>query len=444
MTAAYAPSEIKSYVTGDSFGTADPINYADLWSNCTSRDASYREPTNSCDTVVYNVNAACSTQQDEALARDLSEKKHCYPLLEYPVSLGKIHTAWATCHSGQFGAYFPSIFDPPRTLAPARAVGPVPTTDSGKLGAALPASIMSSTIPAKTEPPGVSSTTSRSDGGRPYLRPSSLSPSASEVGGESLHLSSLNVYPSLSGSRPDSLISEGTMHEPLESDVIYEPSEVSSWILESSGKLNSVAPSRSQEDSKDAWEITSKLQNGHPFPESNSLSSAMPLTTPTETNLMQEPSLPSQELSQGDSHTFPEISTLPSQSLAASLMNAKSEVTPLTTQAISADPFTATTSTLQSSPSDSIRTSKDKKPSGTVFTIRNPTSDLSQAALSSPTPSTTSPTMTATSGKDQSSTSPASSNFSPRLKTTIALDLKWMGLFRAAGIALAWFKIIAL
>ena len=496
------------------------MNYADLWSNCTSRDASYLEPTNSCDTVFYNVNAACSTQQDEALAKYYRDIKHCYPVLEYPVSMGTIYTAWATCQSAQYGGYFPSIFDPPRTLAPANALGPVPTKESNNLATALPASIVSSTIPAKTGAPGtagVSPTIDRSDDSLSHLRPSSGSLSASEVMGDPRGSASLYASPSLSGTKLDAAISGGVMHVSIESPVIQEPSKVSSWIVDPSENLNVYAPSSSRDGSKDAWEIRSKLQDENSLPALDGLTSEMPSTTPTQTKLAQAPNRPSQGVSQEDSHTRSESPTLLSQSQTASLSDVKSEVTPSKTQVLSADPTTVSASTAQSSPShpmlpikdtthsgavsimedrtsdlsqadptaqsspsnpmlateaktlsgtvstmkdptsgllratptvqstpsNSMLSPKDKTSSGTISTIEDPTNDFSQATLSSPTPSAASPTINPTSGKEQSSRASAISNISSRLNTSIGLDLQWMGLFKAAGVTLAWFKIIA-
>lgn len=76
LTRAYAQSKILSFPTEGAF--PETINYADLFSNCTTRAAGY---TSSVDTI------------------QLFDQQHCYPVLVLPSGIQAADPAWNMCDS---------------------------------------------------------------------------------------------------------------------------------------------------------------------------------------------------------------------------------------------------------------------------------------------------------------------------------------------------------
>lgn len=74
---------------------------------------------------------------------------HCHPSIAYPSGLQSVNPAWSYCHAGNFA----SVFDPPRTLGPASAMGPVPTKPPDPGQSATPAPVVARPAPSKTPPP---------------------------------------------------------------------------------------------------------------------------------------------------------------------------------------------------------------------------------------------------------------------------------------------------
>lgn len=155
VTVGYAPSEVRSYhPDSDAEERLEPINYADLWSNCTSRAADYTAPLLDCFTKKgFSTDAACMSQQYEIYASESALQRQCYPLLSYPGGLHTVNKAWATCHSSSWGPNDNPLFDPPMTLGRATVMAPVQTQDTGLLESttAAPASVHSDQLPLETE-----------------------------------------------------------------------------------------------------------------------------------------------------------------------------------------------------------------------------------------------------------------------------------------------------
>ena len=78
------------------------------------------------------------------------QQRHCYPFIYYPhTGLQEANPAWATCIVAQRSP----VFDPPRTLGPATALGPVQTSaSSNPESTAAPASLAGPLVPSKTAP----------------------------------------------------------------------------------------------------------------------------------------------------------------------------------------------------------------------------------------------------------------------------------------------------
>ena len=110
LTRSFAPSAIMTFpLTKPALGEEEPLNYADLFSNCITREAN-----------------------------------------ESNIGLQEANPAWATCTAPQ---RLP-IFDPPRTLGPATTLGPVQTSaSSNPESTAAPASLAGPPVPSKTAPP---------------------------------------------------------------------------------------------------------------------------------------------------------------------------------------------------------------------------------------------------------------------------------------------------
>ncbi|KAL9629393.1 MAG: hypothetical protein Q9164_006900 [Protoblastenia rupestris] len=137
---SYPASDVSSWDYQDAY----PINFADLFSNCTSRDASYRPAS------------------DTPASQDSYERKHCYPLIKYPTGLQAVEPAWSSCSTPIFNGNWPAILDPPRTLGPAAALVPTLVNDqssTGGGGAAIPAPLGSQPLASKTAPPSIASAT---------------------------------------------------------------------------------------------------------------------------------------------------------------------------------------------------------------------------------------------------------------------------------------------
>lgn len=131
------------------------LDYADLFSNCTARAADYSYPQPACASSINWIDSPSCSSQVYSLASLVDfDQLHCYPYLNYPSGLQAVNPAWSTCVDTRFGGHFASIFDPPRPLTPAPALGPVPTKISSLPGAA-PAPYATDPTPVKTAAPKV-------------------------------------------------------------------------------------------------------------------------------------------------------------------------------------------------------------------------------------------------------------------------------------------------
>ena len=132
-----------------------PLNYSDLFSNCTGREPSesYSEPecASQSDTVAGNpYGSSCQAQVNTLANQESLDQVHCYPYLYYPTTkIRYLDPAWSTCNVLRYEP----VFDPPRTLEPASAMAPGPTVDPGQSETAAPAPIANAPIASKTDPP---------------------------------------------------------------------------------------------------------------------------------------------------------------------------------------------------------------------------------------------------------------------------------------------------
>ena len=144
VTVAYAPSDLSTIVP-DTFDVTK-INYADLFTNCTGH-ASY-----------------FATQSDPYFLQ-----RHCFPSLTYPsTGLQSIDPAWANCDTDLLLGF---INDPPRALLPATTLGPGPTGDPRASTNPSPAPSIPPPVPAKTDPPSGSPSTSSAGNDTPETPP---------------------------------------------------------------------------------------------------------------------------------------------------------------------------------------------------------------------------------------------------------------------------------
>ena len=173
LTTSYAESDVSSFRLNQP-GLPYTINYADFFSNCTTRAANYTYPRPSCEIElgdsIVNQYPSCVSQIN-LLSQSMNyDQLHCYPYISYPSGLQAVNSAWATCVDSSDGGYFAEIFDPPRALTSSHALGPAPTKDPGN---AIPAASPSQPLPSKTaSSPGESSPTSGSKHDPPDQNPS--------------------------------------------------------------------------------------------------------------------------------------------------------------------------------------------------------------------------------------------------------------------------------
>lgn len=161
LTNSYAPSDIRTAVNSGGFGAANLLNYDDLWSNCTSlQPKSYSPPA--CAATLGGTagqisdpaaSAACMSQINKLESMQELDQIHCHPFIVYPSGLQSVNPAWSYCHAGNFA----SVFDPPRALVPASAMGPVPTKPPDPGQSATPAPVVAQPAPSKTPPPNAPS-----------------------------------------------------------------------------------------------------------------------------------------------------------------------------------------------------------------------------------------------------------------------------------------------
>lgn len=149
-TTSYAESDISSFRLNQP-GLAHTIDYADLFSNCTTRAANYTYPRPSCEIElgdsIVNEYPSCVSQIN-LLSQSMNyDQIHCYPYISYPSGLQAVNPAWATCVDSSDGGYFAEIFDPPRALTSVHDLVPTPTKDPGN---AVPAPSPSDPLPSKT------------------------------------------------------------------------------------------------------------------------------------------------------------------------------------------------------------------------------------------------------------------------------------------------------
>ena len=155
VTQAYDPSEIYSYpLTGEFVGVIKtPLNYADLWSNCTSSFPNYEEP-GPC-----SGSPGCQSSAASSLSAFQAAMTHCFPHLSIPSGLQTLHTEWTTCIStpgqGLGEEHGIGIFDPPQVLVPGDVMaGPTSTREDSLIATkAAPSLAALQSQPSKTPAP---------------------------------------------------------------------------------------------------------------------------------------------------------------------------------------------------------------------------------------------------------------------------------------------------
>ena len=129
VTLGYDPSEVQSYLPGGLSKVA-PIDYAQLWSNCTTKHPSdtVSQPPSCLDITVSEELSKCQATWSQFEASQDNQDAHCYPQLSYPTGLQKVNTAWASCADAKTVGHPTPLFDPPRTLEAATAMVPGPSS----------------------------------------------------------------------------------------------------------------------------------------------------------------------------------------------------------------------------------------------------------------------------------------------------------------------------
>lgn len=149
-TTSYAESDVSSFRLNLP-GQPHTIDYADLFSNCTTRAANYTYPRPSCEIElgdsIVNEYPSCVSQINILSESMNYDQIHCYPYISYPSGLQAVNPAWATCVDSSDGGYFAEIFDPPRALTSVHDLVPTPTKDPGN---AVPVASPSQPLPSKT------------------------------------------------------------------------------------------------------------------------------------------------------------------------------------------------------------------------------------------------------------------------------------------------------
>ena len=152
-TTSYAESDILTFRLNQP-GLPHTIDYADFFSNCTTRAANYTYPRPSCEIElgdeIVNEYPSCVSQIN-LLSQSMNyDQIHCYPYFSYPSGSQAVNPAWATCVDSSGGGYFAEIFDPPRALTSVHDLVPAPTKDTGN---AIPAASPSQPLPSRTTSP---------------------------------------------------------------------------------------------------------------------------------------------------------------------------------------------------------------------------------------------------------------------------------------------------
>ncbi len=125
----HAPTDLKTQDGNMSHGsTWVPLNYGDLYSNCSSN--------------WYSGNSS------RFMLDAQYDLQHCHPMLQAPLKLGALDPAWANCFHSI------GIYDPPRALRPANTLAPAPTEDSksANVVAPSPGSQAAQRTPSPTPP----------------------------------------------------------------------------------------------------------------------------------------------------------------------------------------------------------------------------------------------------------------------------------------------------
>lgn len=150
LTQAYATGDLRTQLAQERAGDNPTLNLSDLFDNCTARGPTESYPRPVCVTQVGERLTSCLAQAESVNSKALFEQLHCYPSLYYPTTkLLEADPAWTTCIPPRLQP----MFDPPRTLVPAAAMAPIPTSASHQPVAAVPASIVDPPRASKTPPP---------------------------------------------------------------------------------------------------------------------------------------------------------------------------------------------------------------------------------------------------------------------------------------------------
>ena len=148
VTIPYGPSELSTLWSTDQ----GPLNYADLYSNCSELAASISR-TFVCQSDGANTTPDCSSQLSANITYNDVLSKHCFPRLEFPTRLTSYHPNWASCFVDHIDRF---IYDPPRTLEPAHAMVTSPIKGDDSTISAAPASSAVHSLPTITSAASVS------------------------------------------------------------------------------------------------------------------------------------------------------------------------------------------------------------------------------------------------------------------------------------------------
>lgn len=156
VTISYEQNELRTFSEG-AFGAFD---FADLYSNCTTRTAPLSATQPLCilrqgqGTWPSPANPSCISYAKKIQSGEDSELKHCYPQLEYPYKVRALNPEWANCESASEDRFY-GVFDPPRALVSASALAPQSTQNpETRLSAAPASSILPFWPPATSSPSG--------------------------------------------------------------------------------------------------------------------------------------------------------------------------------------------------------------------------------------------------------------------------------------------------
>lgn len=259
VTIFYEQNELRTWPPA---GTLQVFNFADLYSNCTTRTASPLATEPPCflsqgqGTWPAPADSSCISYVEKIQSDEASESEHCYPQLEYPYKVRALNPEWANCESASEDRYW-GVYDPPRALVSANAMAPKPTQDPNIRLSAAPASPILPSWPPVTSSPGGITPPQPSDPA--VANPGNPPPDQNQNGNTPVSKSPTQVDPSAQDS--GSGIHSGPKPQSLSNDQVTDSSVQGE---SESGSTGSNAGVGSQQGSDDPNDDSQRLPDPSP------------------------------------------------------------------------------------------------------------------------------------------------------------------------------------